>query len=65
MNLTPSSTALGSCWSTTSGVTFGPAIVHGHPTLTVTLGDDDSRLPLSSTARALIVVLGEPWAIQL
>jgi hypothetical protein len=39
--------------------------MHGHPTLTLTLGVEDSTLPLSSTARAMIVERGEPWAIQL
>ncbi len=65
LNLTPTSTGLVSCSSTLSGVTLGPAIMHGHPTLTLTLGADDSTLPVSSVARAMIVERGEPWAIQL
>jgi hypothetical protein len=65
LNRTPTSTELVSPWSTIQGVTLGPAMVQGHPTFTVMLGDDASTLPLSSTARALIVVLGAPCAFQL
>ena len=64
LNRMPSSTALVSCWSTTFGAELEPAIVHGHPTLTLTLGAADSRLPESSTARALMFVLGAPCAFQ-
>ena len=39
--------------------------MHGQATLTFTLGDGDSTLPVSSVARDMIVAVGEPWAIQL
>src|SRR5262245_39922007 len=64
LNRTPTSTELVSPWSTVHGVTFGPAMVQGHPMSTVMLGDDASMLPLSSTARERIRALGAPWAIH-
>ena len=62
---TPTSTGLASPSSRDHGVVFGPCIVHGQPTLTVTLGEEDSTLPESSVARDMIVEVGEPWAFQL
>ena len=41
-----------------------PQIEHGQFTVTVRPAPGVSRLPLSSTARVLIVVVGAPWAIQ-
>src|SRR6187200_218729 len=61
---TPTSIAEGSPASTWAGVTFGPAIVHGQEMGTLTLAAAPI-LALSSTARALIVAVGAPWAFQL
>src|SRR5689334_4266802 len=63
-NLTPKLTPCASLKSITSGVTLVPQIEHGQVTLTVSPCAGASRLPLSSTARALIVVVGYPWAIH-
>ena len=44
------------------GVVAVPQIEQGQFTLTVMPGPGFSRLPLSSTARDSIVVVGLPWA---
>src|ERR1700704_703385 len=63
LNLTPTSSAPGSCSSSTAGA-VPPAMVHGQAMLTVTLGESVSTLPESSVARAMIVAAGEPWAFH-
>src|SRR5215211_4027391 len=65
LNFTPSSTAFGSAASAVAGVTPDPHIEQGHETFTETPAEGLSLLPLSSTARDLIVVLGLPCATQL
>src|SRR4051812_26472025 len=47
-----------------AGVVFGPQIEHGQVMSTVTPAPGVCRLPLSSTARHLIVVDGLPWAVH-
>ena len=64
LNLTPTSIDAGSPESLFVGVTLVPQIEQGQFTLTVTPGPGFSRLPLSSTARDSIVVVGFPWAIH-
>src|SRR5919204_1459469 len=67
VNLTPTSTGVGSSESRSALGTFqlAPHSEHGHVTVTGVPAPGVSRLPLSSTARTLIVVVGLPWAIQL
>src|ERR671930_1574400 len=62
LNFTPTSTGEASPASGVPGVTLVPHSEHGQVTLTVTPGPGVCRLPLSSTARHLIVVDGLPWA---
>src|SRR5690349_9432694 len=62
LNLTPSSTPLGSPWSTVHGTVPLSQRLHGQPMSTFTLGGVASRLPLSSTARAMTVAVGAPCA---
>src|SRR5438105_6368798 len=62
VNFTPSSVECGSPASGAGGLTAAPQIEHGHDTFTVIAGEGLPRLPLSSTARALMVVLGLPCA---
>src|SRR6266536_179216 len=66
LNLTPTSTGVGSAESTSSAgtVVFVPQIEHGQETLTEAPALGVSRFPLSSTARDLIVVDGFPCAVQ-
>src|SRR5919109_3056028 len=64
LNLTPTSTGVGSVESGAIGETLVPHSEQGHVTLTETPALGVCRLPLSSTARHLIVVDGLPWAIQ-
>jgi hypothetical protein len=64
VNLTPTSIGEASLLSGAIGAVFGPQSEHGQFTLTVTPGLGVWRLPLSSTARHLIVADGLPWAIH-
>jgi hypothetical protein len=64
VNLTPTSIAPGSPLSAFAGVVAVPQIEHGHVTGTVTPAPGTCRLPLSSTARHLIVAAGLPCAIH-
>ena len=61
----PTSVALALPESATPGVAPAPQMEQLQPTFTVTPAEGVSRLPLSSTARVLIVVLGLPCATQL
>src|SRR5664279_2643210 len=65
VNLTPTSMLLPSPESTPPGVALVPHTEHGQVTPMVIPAEGCSRLPLSSTARVLIVLVGAPWAIQL
>src|SRR5664279_5926720 len=65
VNLTPTSTLLPSPESIPPGVALVPHTEHGQVTVTVVPVEGVSRLPLSSTARVWIVLVGTPWAIQL
>src|SRR5664279_514618 len=65
VNLTPTSTLLPSPESIPPGVALVPHTEHGQVTVTVVPVEGVSRLPLSSTARVLIVLDGLPCAIQL
>jgi hypothetical protein len=60
--LTPTSIDAGSPESAVLGLVLVPQIEQGHLTLTVVPAPGVSRLPLSSTARVLIVAEGFPWA---
>ena len=62
MNLTPTSTAVALPESLVPGVAPVPQIEQVQPTLTVDPADGVSMLPLSSTARDLMVALGLPCA---
>jgi hypothetical protein len=62
-NLTPTLTGIPSLKSTAPRVTLVLQIEHGQVTLTVCPRPGLPRLPLSSTARVLIVIVGYPWAI--
>ena len=64
-NFTPTSVAVALPESTTPGVAPAPQTEHVQPTLTEAPAAGVSRLPLSSTARDRIVVLGLPCATQL
>src|SRR3954447_3316614 len=62
-NLTPSSTGGVSPESAVAGASE-PKSEHPHPTLTTTLLEGVSMLPLSSVARAVMIVDGFPCAVQ-
>ncbi len=64
LNLTPTLIEAASPESAVVGLTLVPQIEHGQFTLIVTPGPGFSRLPLSSTARDSIVVVGFPCAIH-
>ena len=64
LNLTPTSVELLSPESTSGGVAPEPHSEQGHVTLTE-MPEGASRLPLSSTARDMIVADGVPWTVQL
>ena len=64
LNLTPTSMPELSPASGVDGVTLVPHSEHGQSTLTVVPAPGAAMLPLSSVARTLIVVEGEPWAIH-
>src|SRR3712207_5517673 len=62
---TPTSSGVLSPESTRHGVTALPIMPHGQAMSTETLAGLDSRLPVSSTARAITVARGAPWTTQL
>ena len=64
LNFTPTSVAAASPESACAGVVLVPQIEQGQLTLTVVPAPGVSRLPLSSTARDLIVVDGFPCAFH-
>ena len=64
LNLTPTSMPELSPASAVAGVTLVPHNEQGQSTLTVVPAPGVAMLPLSSVARTLIAVVGEPWAIH-
>jgi hypothetical protein len=64
VNAVPTVTALGSPESDVPGVSPAPHSEHGQLTFTVSPADGVSMLPLSSTARDMIVVVGTLRAAQ-
>ena len=65
VNLTPTSTGVALPESLVPGVAPVPQIEQVQPMLTEDPADGVSMLPLSSTARDLMVTLGLPCATQL